>query len=137
MQGAAAHLLEPPVNVLRLALHPEGLAPRIRNLGEWRHHLLHRLRQQIEVSADSTLIALLEELETYPSARPGPPEGLAGYAGVVVPLELETPAGIPSLFSIITVFGTPIDITLFELAIEAFFPADERTAELLRAAARG
>ncbi|WP_193187246.1 helix-turn-helix domain-containing protein [Nisaea sediminum] len=132
LDGISPALLEPPVNVLRIALHPDGLAPRIRNLAEWRHHLLHRLRQQIEVSADAGLIELLQELESYPFRRSGPPEHQADYGGVFVPLELDTPVGTLSMFSTITVFGTPIDITLSELAIEAFFPADEHTADLLR-----
>lgn len=136
LEGISPALLEPPVNVLRIALHPEGLAPRIRNLTEWRHHLLHRLRQQIQVSADASLIALLAELEAYRFNRTGPPEKKTDYGGVVVPLELETPAGTLSMFSTITVFGTPIDVTLSELAIEAFFPADDRTADILRTIAR-
>lgn len=125
-------LLEPPVNVLRIALHPDGLAPQIRNLPEWRHHLLHRLRQQIEASADATLITLMDELESYPAHTSTPPARQTDYGGVAIPLQLETPAGLLSMFSTVTVFGTPIDITLSELAIEAFFPADESSADILR-----
>jgi transcriptional regulator with XRE-family HTH domain len=128
-------LLEPPVNVLRLSLHPGGLAPHIVNLPEWRAHLLDRLRHQIEVTADADLIALLEELTTMPGGK-GEAVGFRpsqkDYAGVLVPMQLRTPAGILSFFSTTTIFGTPIDITLSELAIEAFFPADPDTAKALR-----
>ena len=132
---ADAELMKPPVNVLRLSLHPKGLAPRIENLAEWRAHLLARLRQQIDVTADGQLTALMDELSAYPA--PGgtkPPRGTVNhdYAGVVVPLRLATEAGTLSLFSTTTIFGTPVDITLSELAIESFFPADAATAEILR-----
>jgi len=134
LQGIDPSLLKPPVNVLRLSLHPKGLAPRIANLTEWRNHLLARLRAQISVSADATLAALLEELRLYPthgaSSGRAPPE--RDYAGIVVPLELVTPAGTLAFFSTTTVFGTPIDVTLSELAVEAFFPADAATAKALR-----
>ena len=129
-------LLQPPVNVLRLSLHPKGLAPRIANLGEWRAHLLTRLRQQIDVTADGELMRLLDELSAYPA--PGgakAPRATVSddYAGVVVPLQFVTDAGTLSLFSTTTIFGTPVDVTLSELAIESFFPADAATAALLRA----
>lgn len=130
LAGVAPHLLAGPVNVLRLSLHPEGLAPRIRNLGEWRAHLLERLRRQAWLTSDPELAALLDELGGYPSA-----EG-AGEAetcdSVAIPLRLETPLGELSFLSTTTVFGTPRDVTLDELAIEAFFPADEETLERLR-----
>jgi hypothetical protein len=126
-------LIEPPVNVLRLSLHPGGLARRILNLAEWRAHLLERLRQQIAASGDPTLSALLKELSAYPAPpahRPNPTD--RDYAGIAVPLELITDAGRLSFISTTTVFGTPVDVTLSELAIESFFPADQRTADLLR-----
>ena len=133
LASAEASLLAPPVNVLRLSLHPQGLAPQIENLAEWRAHLLARLRQQIDVTADATLVALRDELAAYPApaasrARPAHDE----YGGVVVPMRLKTPRGTLSFFSTTTIFGTPVDITLSELAIESFFPADAATAELLR-----
>jgi transcriptional regulator with XRE-family HTH domain len=135
MAGADAGLLEPPVNVLRLSLHPQGLAPRIINLAEWRRHLLARLRQQIDASADAVLVELHRELSGYPT--PSLPNASTApeiaRGGVVAPLNLRTDAGPLALFSTTTVFGTPIDVTLAELAIEAFFPADEATAERLRA----
>lgn len=133
--SAAPKLLQPPVNVLRLSLHPEGLAPRIENLAEWRAHLLARLRQQIDVTADATLTALLTELAAYPapgSAKAARTNVHPDYGGVVVPLRFRTEAGTLSLFSTTTIFGTPVDVTLAELAIESFFPADAETAELLR-----
>jgi transcriptional regulator with XRE-family HTH domain len=132
LAGADPALLKPPVNVLRLSLHPSGLAPRIANLPEWRAHLFERLRKQIEVSADPVLVGLLEELRALPvpqTWRPPPPT--ADYAGVVVPLQLATAAGVLSFLSTTTVFGTPVDVTLSEIAIEAFFPADRATAHAL------
>ena len=133
--GADAALLEPPVNVLRLSLHPRGLAPRIANLPEWRAHLFARLRQQIELSGDPTLAELLGELSAYPlsgSAHAGKPNAAGAPVGVVVPLRLTTQLGTLSLISTTTVFGTPLDVTLAELALEAFFPADAATADALR-----
>jgi transcriptional regulator with XRE-family HTH domain len=134
--GIDPSLLQPPVNVLRLSLHPKGLAPRIANLPEWRGHLLARLQHQVQATADETLVALLEELKRYPghgtsSGRAAPARD---YAGIVVPLELVTPNGTLAFFSTTTVFGTPVDVTLSELAVEAFFPADMATAEALRRA---
>jgi transcriptional regulator with XRE-family HTH domain len=133
--GADASLLQPPVNVLRLSLHPKGLAPRIGNLAEWRAHLLERLRRQVEISADPVLSELLTELRGYPalSAARSRKTGNSGeFAGVAVPVQFVTDSGTLSFFSTTTVFGTPIDITLSELALEAFFPADVTTAEALR-----
>jgi transcriptional regulator with XRE-family HTH domain len=127
--GVDSTLLEPPVNVLRLSLHPGGLAPRIANIGEWRAHLFERLRRQIELTADQALIGLLEELRSYPVHREEAPQPPAvDYGNVVVPFRLRTGDRELAFFSTTTVFGTPIDITLSELAIEAFFPADEATA---------
>jgi transcriptional regulator with XRE-family HTH domain len=133
-----ASLLKPPINVLRLSLHPEGLAPRIVNLHEWRGHLLERLRRQIDVSADAVLIDLLTELRAFPAPQPHAgvkPERGADYAGIAIPFRLATEAGILSFFSTTTVFGTPVDVTLSELALESFFPADAKTAERLRVGA--
>jgi transcriptional regulator with XRE-family HTH domain len=133
--GAGAALLRPPLNVLRLSLHPDGLAPRIANLAEWRAHLLERLRRQVEASADAVLADLLHELSAYP-APCGPkamqPGAHRDYAGVVVPLRLVTDAGVLSFISTTTVFGTPVDVTLAELALESFFPADAATAQALQ-----
>lgn len=140
LAGADAALLRPPVNVLRLSLHPDGLAPRIANLPEWREHLLARLRRQVEISADPVLLDLLRELGEYKAPRAAAsatPPANPDYAGVVVPFRLVTDAGTLAFFSTTTVFGTPVDITLSELAIEAFFPADAATAETVRRLADG
>ncbi|HEX6732435.1 MAG TPA: helix-turn-helix transcriptional regulator [Pyrinomonadaceae bacterium] len=128
-----ASLLKPPVNVLRLTLHPKGLAPRIANLAEWRSHLLIRLRRQIDLSADPVLAELLKELMEYPvsEADKYDPRTGADYAGVAVPFQLATSGGILSFLSTTTVFGTPVDITLSELALESFFPANAATAAAL------
>jgi transcriptional regulator with XRE-family HTH domain len=132
LAGVAPALLQPPVNVLRLSLHPDGLAPRIANLAEWREHLIARLRREIELTADAALSALLDELTLYP-APPGQRRAEQGeYAGVVVPFRLATEEGILSFFSTTTVFGTPVDVTLSEIALECFYPADEATAAALR-----
>lgn len=131
-----ASLLQPPVNVLRLSLHPKGIAPRILNLEQWRSHLLTRLHRQIEVSGDPMLKALFDELRDYPvgeSGRAGNAEAAEhDLAGIAVPLQLAIPGGRLSLISTTTVFGTPVDLTLAELALETFFPADEVSAEALR-----
>lgn len=133
LSDVSARLLEPPLNVLRLSLHPDGLAPRIVNLGQWRTHLFARLRRQIEVSADPVLTALLEELSAYPAPEtPARRTDLDGANAFVVPMRLATPMGVLSFISTTTVFGTPIDVTLSELALESFFPADAATAAALR-----
>jgi len=133
-----ADLLRPPVNVLRLSLHPRGLAPAILNLAEWRSHLIARLRQQIRATADPLLAELLTELLSYPvPAAPtakGKPQEEA-EPPIVLPLQLRLGATVLSLISTTTVFGTPVDVTLSELALETFFPADEATGQALRAIA--
>nr|WP_230530763.1 helix-turn-helix transcriptional regulator [Microvirga roseola] len=127
-------LLKAPVNVLRLSMHPAGLARRIVNFREWRDHLVARLEHQVDMTGDAALAALVEELRAYPTpdAAARGPAVRHDYAGIVVPLQLTTGEGMLTLFSTTTVFGTPVDVTLSELAIEAFFPADAETAEALR-----
>ena len=132
LTGVAPALLKPPVNVMRVGLHPEGLAPRTLNLFEWRGHLLARLRRQVELSADAALADLLRELSGYPAPKPPRPGRAVEEAGIVMPLQLATEFGVLSLISTTTVFGTPVDLTVAELALETFFPADSRTAEVLR-----
>jgi transcriptional regulator with XRE-family HTH domain len=135
MEGVAPSLLQGQVNVLRLALHPDGLALRTANLVQWRAHLLERLHRQCEATADAQLIALHEELKRYPvPARSGPPPKIS--ESVVVPFQLRLRGDILSFISTTMVFGTPVDITLSELALETFFPANARTGEKLRDIAR-
>jgi transcriptional regulator with XRE-family HTH domain len=132
LDGVAPELLAPPLNVLRLSLHPQGLAPKIVNLAAWRTHLFERLRHQIAVSADPVLAALLQELQGYPAPVDDGTHEAINVNAVAVPLQLRTAMGVLSFISTITVFGTPVDITLSELALETFFPADAATAQALR-----
>ncbi len=130
-------LLEPPVNVLRFCLHPDGLARHIVNYFEWRHNLITHLERQVDLTGDQLLLALVAELRDFP-----PPKGAirprnSEYLGfnIAVPLKLATPAGVLSFMSVTTVFGTPIEITLEELSIESFFPTDEITTKFLATSA--
>jgi transcriptional regulator with XRE-family HTH domain len=134
MLGLPAHLLEPPANVLRIGLHPEGMAPRIANLPVWRAHLLDRLRRQVAYTADPVLVSLYEELVGYPGGS-GAAEGHP--AAVAVPLRYRHGDVELSFVSTVLTFGAPLDVTVAELAIESFFPADEATAAALRAATAG
>jgi transcriptional regulator with XRE-family HTH domain len=129
--GAAEHLLEPPVNVLRLSLHPEGLAPRIVNLAEWRAHLLDRLGREAVTSGDPALAALHAELAAYPCDEPAHSPDLEAGA-IAVPLRLRHDGAVLSFISTVTTFGTALDVTVSELSIESFFPADAATAEALK-----
>ena len=135
LAGVDAGLLEPPVNVLRLSLHPQGLAPRIDNLGEWRAHLLERLRRQIAESGDAGLNSLYVELAAYPFRASE--RRADDLSGVAVPLRLRVPGHDQPLafISTTTVFGTPLDVTLSEIALECFFPVDTQTRAFLEAAA--
>jgi transcriptional regulator with XRE-family HTH domain len=133
LNGADPELLQPPVNVLRLSLHPAGLAPRIVNSAQWRAHVLARLSRQAEASADRVIADLLRELRDFPSTSKDEHALEAReFAGIAVPLRLTSASGVLSFFSTTTVFGTPLDITLSELAIESFFPADAATADIMR-----
>jgi transcriptional regulator with XRE-family HTH domain len=125
---AEPELLEPPANVLRLSLHPGGMAPRIANLPEWRAHVLARLSRQIEATGDTRLAELREELAAYPGGQSHQP----APADVVVPLRYRSGGQVLSFLSITAVIGTPMDITVQELAIESFYPADAPTAAALR-----
>jgi transcriptional regulator with XRE-family HTH domain len=127
-RGVAAELLTPPVNVLRLSLHPGGMAPNVVNLGEWRGHLLARLARQAENTGDAHLEALHKELSGYPGPRPKAP----ARTEIVVPLRLRYGQAELSFLSLTAVFGTPLDVTVAELAIESFYPADQPTAAVLR-----
>ena len=138
LKGVDPALLKPPVNVLRLSLHPAGLAPRIRNYRQWRSHLVARLQQQIEVTADPVLADLRREIRAYPVPEGDSKRAVADgeVAGILVPLQLLVGSDILSLFSTTTVFGSAVDVTVSELAIESFFPADEDSAALLRGMAQ-
>jgi transcriptional regulator with XRE-family HTH domain len=131
--GVAPHLMQPPINALRLTLHPDGLAPRIANLSEWRQHSLARLRRQIDVTADPVLLELLRELSQY--SGPGGKNHLAvptEEPAVAIPFCIRTERGLLTFFTTTTMFGSPVDITLSELAVECFYPADAATAQIVR-----
>ena len=130
-QGAADWLLEPPLNVLRLAVHPEGMGPRVLNLDEWGRHIVDSLRAHLLRSPDPRLEAFLAELEEYvPATSPGP-----DHLGFAVPLRLRCPEGELRLITTLTSFATAVDVTLAELHLEAFLPADESSARILRSRA--
>ena len=132
LTGAAAWLLEPPVNVLRLSLHPQGLAPRIVNFPEWRDHVLERLKRQATATGDVALVELFRELSELGGGKRSsrvPTEPARDR--VFVPLRFATDVGTLDLISTTTLFGTPLDITMSEIAIESFLPADRETAQLL------
>ncbi len=140
MAAAAPHLREPPVNVLRLSLHPEGLAPLVANIGAWRAHVLARLWRQVQATGDGQLARLHAELSALPlppGAAPAPDGVPEAFDAVAVPLTLQlpAPAGPLNFLTTITVFGAPHDLTLAELAVETLLPADEATAAALRAMA--
>jgi transcriptional regulator with XRE-family HTH domain len=136
-EGVAPELMQRPVNGLRLTLHPRGMAPRIANLAEWRAHLFSRLRRQIELTGDAVLAGLMKEVSAYVYSKeleePKEKEQRIEQA-VLVPLKIRTSLGLLSFLSTTTVFGTPTDVTLSELAIEMFFPADAATAQAVRKA---
>ena len=125
-------LLQPPINVMRLTLHSSGLAPRVVNLSEWRRHMLDRLHRQITLTNDRGLLPLLEELRGYSGPEPDARPATDGHESIFVPFQLRTDRGVLSFFSTTTVFGTAVDITLSELTLESFFPADPETAAALR-----
>lgn len=129
LQGVDSELLQPPVNTLRVALHPRGLAPRIRNHPQWRAHLLDRLRREAEFSQDPRLLDLLEELRAYPCE--GAEEGVDTANELVTPLRICLGDRELAFLSTVATFGTPVDVTVAELMVESFFPADEATAQLL------
>jgi transcriptional regulator with XRE-family HTH domain len=130
-QDAAPELLAPPANVLRASLHPDGMARNIVNLGEWRAHLLARLRRQVALTADPELSRLYEELRAYPCDQPEPQVEVPGPDDIVVPLRIRHGGEELAFFGTVTTFGTPLDITVAELVIESFFPADAQTAAIL------
>lgn len=134
---AEASLLIEPINVLRLSLHPGGLAPHIDNLADWRDHLLERLRRLGESVAEPRLRELEAELRSYPAPPRTRPPVPYEQTAIAIPLRIRIDDAVLSFISTITVFGTPLDVTLSELAMESFFPADEETGAKLREMAAG
>lgn len=132
LEGIPQRLLGQPLNILRLAFHPEALAPRTVNLAEWSSHLLERLHRQCEATADPELIRLFHELKAYPiPARSAP----LSSDNVAIPFKMRLGSDVLSFISTTMIFGTPVDVTLSEMALETFFPADELTADRMRAMA--
>ena len=131
-EDVAPQLLDGRINALRVSLHPDGLAPRIVNFAEWSEHLIVRLRRQAEASGDAGLFALLEELRSYPGVvdEPARPHDVASL--LFVPLVLQWRGEELRFFSTLATFGTALDVTIAELAIESFFPADARTEGRMR-----
>lgn len=144
MEGVPEHLLVPPVNAMRVILHPEGAAPRIRNFRQWRLHLLHQMERQIALARSAELRALYEEVAAYPPPEgvdTGPegaedPDDAAAFAlgTFALPLRIEHGGQILTFLSSISTFNTPMDVTVAELAIETFLPADPATAKYLMSA---
>jgi transcriptional regulator with XRE-family HTH domain len=130
LEGVAPELLEPPANVLKVSLHPDGMAPRIANLAEWREHLLSRLRREIATTGDQRLAALLEEVSAYPAPTGAAPE-VPPRGAIAVPLTIRAGGEELTFISTVATFGTAVDVTVAELSIEAFFPADGQTATAL------
>jgi transcriptional regulator with XRE-family HTH domain len=132
LKDVPSHLLSQPINILRLAFHPDGLAASTVNLAEWCSHLLERLHRQCEATADPELLRLYHELKAYPiPARTGP----ISSHNVAIPFKMRLDGEVLSFISTTMIFGTPVDITLSELALETFFPADDLTAERMRSMA--
>ena len=132
----SAELLRPPINVYRLGLHPEGLAPKVRNFAEYADHLLVRLQRDVALSGDPDLAALLEEVRGYPGVSDASPVLTDPAQLLFLPMRMQGPGGADlSFFSTVATFGTALDVTLAELCIEAFFPADEPTKQALQRAA--
>src|SRR5262245_18134345 len=134
LADADPSLLNPPINMLRLCLHPKGFTPQIMNYSEWQGGVLKYLERQVAVTADAVLMELLQELRSYrkpETARNARPSPEIANSGISLPLRLMKKEGALSFISTVTVFGTPIDVTLSELAIESFFPADKQTERIL------
>ncbi|WP_327092855.1 helix-turn-helix transcriptional regulator [Nonomuraea sp. NBC_01738] len=133
MDGVPPELLEPPVNVMRLSLHPQAMGGRLLNLPEVRARLLHQLRRQAEVSGDGVLAELHDELAAY--TYPGVELNVAHVPGpgdILLPMRVRHGDAVLSMFTTIATFGTPVDVTVSELAIETFWPADEETTKAFR-----
>ncbi|SOB84378.1 helix-turn-helix domain-containing protein [Streptomyces sp. 1331.2] len=143
LDGVAPHLLQPPLNAIRVTLHPDGLAPRIVNLREWRRHLLERMEQKLELVRSEPLRRLYEEVRDYPEPSDGPADCPADGSAVgpgaegspfALPLRIRHEGRILSFLSTIATFNTPLDVTVSELAMETFLPADAETVRFLQSA---
>ncbi|MEU7577001.1 helix-turn-helix transcriptional regulator [Streptomyces sp. NPDC041068] len=134
MEGIPEHLLQGPLNAMRLTLHPEGLAPRIRNLREWRGHLLHQMERQIALQRSDALRAVYDEVAAYPVEDPGTDAFAEGteVPYFALPLRIEHGGHVLSFISSISTFNTPMDVTVAELAIETLLPADPATVKFLQ-----
>ncbi|MFI8458739.1 helix-turn-helix domain-containing protein [Kitasatospora sp. NPDC085464] len=137
LDGIAPHLLQPPLNAVRVTLHPEGLAPRIVNLGQWRRHLLERMERRLELVRAEPLRQLYEEVRGYPEPDADPAEGAAdgpaedGFP-FALPIRIRHEGRVLSFLSTIATFNTPLDVTVSELAMETFLPADAETVRFLQ-----
>lgn len=131
--GVDPALMTAPVNALRLSLHPKGLGPRIVNFAEWHAHVVERLRHQVDLTADPGLIELLDEVRGYARPQPGRPRPAPPAAPeMIVPFRISLAGEVASFFTTTMVFGTPVEVTLSELALESFFPADPATVALVK-----
>ncbi|MEU9122228.1 helix-turn-helix transcriptional regulator [Streptomyces sp. NPDC048506] len=133
LEGIAPSLLRPPLNAMRITMHPDGLAPRIRNYREWRSHLMHQMERQLALARSAPLRALYDEVTGYP-LPPGGREraSVAGHAPFALPMVIEHDGTVLSFISTIATFNTPMDVTVSELAVETFLPADPETVAYLR-----
>ncbi|MEU2720241.1 helix-turn-helix domain-containing protein [Streptomyces smyrnaeus] len=136
LEGVAPRLLEPPLNAMRITLHPEGLAPRIRNLAAWRGHLLDQMSRQLALHRSRALRALHDEVAAYPMPEPvsdgdAPHPADPVESRFALPMVIEHGGQILSFLSTIATFNTPLDVTVSELAVETFLPADPATAKAL------
>ncbi|MEV8564878.1 helix-turn-helix transcriptional regulator [Streptomyces sp. NPDC051322] len=145
LEGVSERLLSGPLNAMRLTLHPSGLAPRIRNLREWRGHLLHQMERQMALARSETLRTLYDEVAGYPLPEAGDGAGAEGAdegeaplpcPRFALPLQIEHRGQVLSFVSSISTFNTPMDVTVSELAIETFLPADPATVEHLQSIGR-
>ncbi|MFF3323581.1 helix-turn-helix domain-containing protein [Streptomyces sp. NPDC002889] len=137
LEGLPEHLLTPPLNAMRITLHPEGLAPKIRNLPEWRGHLLTQMERQMAPTRSDALRELYDEVAAYPVPEAGDDNGPGGggappYPHFALPLQIEHEGRVLSFVSSISTFNTPMDVTVAELAIETFLPADPATVKYLQ-----
>ncbi|OEJ24190.1 transcriptional regulator [Streptomyces agglomeratus] len=139
LDGLPEHLLTPPLNAMRISLHPEGLAPRIRNLPQWREHLKAQMERQIALARSPALRAVYEEVSAYPVPEPRAGEAPLPedppYPYFALPLRIEHDGRVLSFVSSISTFNTPMDVTVAELAIETFLPADPATVKYLQSLA--